>query len=162
MKLHKIMVICLMLAAVWGLSACTAALSLPPLPESFSGNARHTFGEDAFNCTVAREDSTVTVTVTDTLAEGLLMACDGEEVTFCYDGMQRSAALDSIDVTNPARLWWEVLAEVYGGTAAPQQQDGLTVYGGTCAAGAFTLSQNSDGSWNTLKVPAAGITVIFA
>lgn len=161
MKLHKTIAICFLFSAVWGLSACTAAFVPPALPPDFSAAAQYTFGDFIFACTMNKAENIVTVIPEDTNAAGMTIACDGETVTFTQKDMTKSAAISAVDVTNPARVLWEVLDNVQGGRAETTQEDALYVYCGSCSAGPFTLSQNRDGSLHALTVPAAGITVIF-
>lgn len=161
MKLHRFFAIFLLLTAVWGFSACTAVLRQPEVPAVFEYEAQYTFGDFSFACEVKKEENTVTVIPTDTNAAGMTIACDGETVTFTQNGMTKSFAKDSLDVTNPARMLWEVLDCVCSGSAESTAEEALTVYSGSCSAGSFTLSQNADGSWNTLQLPSAGITVLF-
>lgn len=142
-------------------SACTAVLSPPSVPVSFCSEAQVTFGDFTYACTVTLEENILTVTPTDTHAEGLAIACDGSRVTFTQNGMATSFDKEHIDVTNPARALWEVLDSVNDGRADVVQEEGQYIYSGSCCAGSFTLSQKPDGSWQTLQLPSAAITVAF-
>lgn len=149
------------MTVVWCFSACTAVLSPPAVPTVFSREATVTFGDFTYTCTVTKEESTVTVTPTDTSAAGMTIACDGASVTFTQNEMTQRFDRTAVDVTNPARALWEVLDAVSGDRAEVLQEDGFFIYNGSCSAGRFTLSQNTDGSWHSLQLPAAGITVLF-
>ncbi|MBQ9227546.1 MAG: hypothetical protein IJ168_01840 [Eubacterium sp.] len=159
MKLHKI--ISVLIIAVWALAACTASFDTPAPVSDFRAAAQYTFGDYSFPCEIQLESGTVFVTPTATAAADTVLSCDGNTVTFARGEMVQQHPCEALDVTNPARLLWSVFDSVTGTAATPVQQESLTVYSGQCAAGAFSLSRNRDGSWNTLSVPEAGITVIF-
>ncbi len=113
--MKKLSIFFLLLPAL--LCACRAEAPTPEPIGDCAFDAVCSTGDFDFRCHIKRRAGTVYVTVLNTQAKGMTMSCDGKTVLFSRGNLLRRIQKERADVTNPARLLWEVFtAQDSGGT----------------------------------------------
>ena len=152
----------LLLLPLLALSACTAKTYTPVLNTDFSTGAVYKTGDFSYTCKIEKKGNLLSITPTSTSAEGMVISCDGREVTFTRDAMKKSFDKTAVDKTNPALMLWEIFSflENANEIKSEKRQDGYYYYG-TCGAGSFTLVQGGDSVMKSITVKQADIDIIF-
>ena len=114
------------------LGGCATKQYTPDVTADFEQSAVVTAGDFSYHCKICRTDGTVTVTVGDTAARGMVMTCAGTMVRYRFDGMEYEARAQDLDK-----------------------------YQGTVPAGKFVLYQNEDGSYASLHFLSSNILIEF-
>lgn len=130
-------------------------LKQPVIATSFVSNADVTFNEMDFKCKIERgETSEISVTITepDDLA-GISFFCQGEEVTEKLGDLTYTVSPSEI----PIASFVVTLTSVFNAMTRVNDlkvsvQDEDYQYKGSCKQGSFTLTQNQDYSYKTLKL----------
>ena len=84
------------------LAGCATKQYTPDVTADFEQSAVVTAGDFSYHCKICRTDGTVTVTVGDTAAKGMVMTCAGTMVRYRFDGMEYEARAQDLENTNPA------------------------------------------------------------
>ena len=82
------------------LSGCATKQYTPDVTADFEQSAVVTAGDFSYHCKICRTDGTVTVTVGDTAARGMVMTCAGTMVRYRFDGMEYEARAQDLENTN--------------------------------------------------------------
>ena len=146
------------------LAGCNSgiAATTPALDTEFNLSAVYKAGDFSYSCNIVKSAESLSVTPTSTNAAGMVISFDGREITFNKDGMVKSFERGTIDSTNPAVVLYEVFSNLESAeNKVPSEKRELFVYSGKTSLGNFTLSQNEDGTLNTIEIPDADISVIF-
>ena len=83
------------------LGGCATKQYTPDVTADFEQSAVVTAGDFSYHCKICRTDGTVTVTVGDTAARGMVMTCAGTMVRYRFDGMEYEARAQDLENTNP-------------------------------------------------------------
>ena len=144
------------------LGGCATKQYTPDVTADFEQSAVVTAGDFSYHCKVCRTEGTVTVTVGDTAARGMVMTCAGTMVRYRFDGMEYEARAQDLENTNPAIALYDVFSALQqdGTVQAQKTQDGYK-YQGTVPAGKFVLYQNEDGSYVSLHFLSSNILIEF-
>lgn len=144
------------------LGGCGTKQYTPDVTADFEQSAVVTAGDFSYHCKICRTDGTVTVTVGDTAARGMVMTCAGTMVRYRFDGMEYEARAQDLENTNPAIALYDVFSVLRqnGELQAQKTQDGYK-YQGTVPAGKFVLYQNEDGSYASLHFLSSNILIEF-
>ena len=84
------------------LGGCATKQYTPDVTADFEQSAVVTAVDFSNHCKFCRTDGTVTVTVGDTAARGMVMTCAGTMVRYRFDGMEYEARAQDLENTNPA------------------------------------------------------------
>ena len=79
-------------------------------------------------------------------------------MSFNFEDMEKSFEKESVDVTNPALILYEVL---FSGGEGSKNEAGLFEYTGTVSAGRYVMSINPDGTLNTVSLTDADTVFVF-
>lgn len=92
------------------LGGCATKQYTPDVTADFEQSAVVTAGDFSYHCKICRTDGTVTVTVGDTAARGMVMTCAGTMVRYRFDGMEYEARAQDLENTNPAIALYDVFS----------------------------------------------------
>lgn len=131
------------------------SLKQPVIATSFATNAAVSFNEMDFKCTIEREEtSEISVTITEPKdLAGISFLCQGEEVTEKLGDLTYTVSPDEIPVASfvvTLSSVFNAMIRVNDLNVAVQDED--YQYKGSCKQGSFTLTQNPDYSYKTLKL----------
>ncbi len=142
------------------LTSCAIKSYTPIIESSFCYDAKYIMGDFCFNCNVKKEDEKITVTVKDTLAEGLIICYDGQSVEFKKDEFSYTISGEKLDKSNPSILLSDVFEYVKANAqVCVQKTENGFKYTGTIPLGEFELYQNSDNEFYLITIPNANIRI---
>lgn len=148
-----------LLCVLLTLCGCSARNITPTINTSVDTKAVYRVGDFYFDCDITWKDNIVTVIPTNTLAAGMIMTCDGKNVTFNRNDMVKAYPKDKTTAYNPATLLYEVFSSL--STIHSKKTDTGFVYTGMTSVGKFTLSLDKKGVYKTLFIPQANIEIEF-
>lgn len=152
--------ILLLLVLLLCLTACSTRVYTPVIKDEFTLDAVYETGDFSYTCRIVKTQQAVSITPTSTYAKGMSICCDGRNVTFTKDEKEMPFAMETLDITNPAIVLYEVFTSLADAEAV---KNGDTYeYRGVVSAGNYLLCQNTQGDYVTLTLPAADIAITFS
>ncbi|MCC8073613.1 MAG: hypothetical protein LIO62_05755 [Clostridiales bacterium] len=144
------------------LSGCKIKDYTPEIPIDFTSNATVTSGDFSFNCEICKNESAVSVTISDTNAQGMVMTYDGENLTLSYSEFSSDFSAENFDGINTAVVLFDVFRYIQTAeeTEIKKTEQGFK-YTGKTDVGSFTLLQNNDGSFSTLTFQSVDYKIKF-
>lgn len=144
------------------LAGCSKTEYSPVISADFSLDAVYEAGDFSYSCVIERTGGSVSVRATDTYAKGMTITCDGKNVDFSYDDMEKTLAVSDINPTNPCVVLYHVFDDVCSDQGCSAVKiDGGYQYTGSTPVGEYTLIQNEDNTLSVIVVPDAGVRVTF-
>ena len=141
------------------LSACATQKYTPVINEDFKISAIYRTGGFSYSCDIEKQGDTVYITPTSTRAKGLVISCNGREVTLKRKSFEKTFSIKDIDKTNPAIILYQVFTSL--GDAKTQLIEGDFTYTGNCSLGKYILKQRKDNSIVSLEIPQADIQIMI-
>ena len=141
------------------LSACATQKFTPVINEDYKLSAIYKTGDFSFSCDIEKHGDTISVTPSSTRAKGLVISCNGKEVTFKRNKLSKTFDISQLDKTNPAIILYQVFSSLP--EAEVSLIDGVFTYTGTCSLGKYILKQNKTNELISLEIPQADIEVEF-
>lgn len=92
------------------LGGCATKQYTPDVTADFEQSAVVNSGGFFLSLQNLSTDGTVTVTVGDTAAKGMVMTCAGTMVRYRFDGMEYEARAQDLENTNPAIALYDVFS----------------------------------------------------
>ena len=152
----------LLLLSLPMLAGCSKTEYSPVIRADFSLNAVYEAGDFSYSCVIERMGRCVSVRATDTYAKGMTVTCDGKNVAFSYDDMEKTLAVSDVNPTNPCVVLYHVFDDVCTDQdSSAVKIDGGYQYTGTTPVGEYTLVQNEDNTLSLIVIPDAGVRVTF-
>ena len=74
----------LLIISIFMFSSCSVKINTPEVPKAFTQNAVVTSGDFSYECEICKKEGSVSITVKNTNALGLVMTYDGKNVSFKY------------------------------------------------------------------------------
>lgn len=142
------------------MSGCKVKEYTPELPLSFTNTATVNSGDFSFECEICKSEKDVKVTVLSTKAKGLIMCCDGDNLTFTYDKLSHSVDSKEFEQTNAAIIVYDVFDCLYSNAQSKKIDGGYQHYGKT-SLGDFVLVQNDDNTLKSIEFKSEGIFISF-
>lgn len=144
------------------LCACSAQIYTPVINQQFDLKAVYTTGDFSYDCRIVKDDKQISVTALSSYAEGTTISFDGKTVTYKLKNMKKEIDASVVDKTNPAIVLYEVFAEL----EKIDPQNAVKVkntfqYKGKTSVGDFMFVQNTDNSFNEIKIADSEISVKF-
>lgn len=140
------------------LCACSRTYT-PVIISAGSMNAVYNTGDFSYLCRVEWNEDNASVLVNSTRASGLVMTCDGREVTYNRNGMIRSFLIDDAPSRNPALVLYQVMSSL--DTASVELVDDSYFYRGRTNAGEYLFVQRIDNTYDYIEIPSADISIHF-
>lgn len=134
-------------------SGCKVKNYTPEIPVTLEQNVRVISGDFSYDCKICKTEENVTVTVSSTAAEGMIMSYDGKNLSFSYADFSYDINGKNFEKRNPAIVIYEVFD--YINTAEQlnaKKIDGGYKYEGKISLGDFILIQNDDNSFSDLTM----------
>ena len=139
---------------------CSPEKQTPVINADFSLCAVYKTGDFSYSCKIVKKGETVSVIPSSTSAKGLVISCNGKEVTLKRKTFVKTFLFDEIDKTNPAVILYQVFSSL--DSAQNKLIDDKFTYTGNCSLGKYILTQNKDNSFKTLTIPQAEIEINFS
>ena len=140
-------------------SGCAARTYTPVINEDFKVSAIYKTGDFSFSCEIEKQGNTLYFTPTSTRAKGMVISCNGSEVTFKRNKLIKTFEASKLDKTNPAVLLQGIFTSL--DAAGVNLIDGVFTYSGKCPLGSYVLKQAGDNRLLSLELPQAGIYLDF-
>lgn len=144
---------------IMSLCSCTAKTLTPEVKNEFEIKAVYKFNDFVYNCRITKSAEAVIVTVLDTEAEGLVLKCDGNNVSFNNNSISKSFPVQTVDITNPAVILYEVFNSINSAEAEAAEEN--FVFTGNIRAGRFRLCISRTNELESLSVDSAGVFIEF-
>jgi hypothetical protein len=141
------------------LSGCKMRNYTPVINEDMKLSAIYKTGDFSFSCDIIRQGDVVSITPTSTRAKGLVISCNGKEVTFKRNKLKTTFDISELDKTNPAIIFYQVFSSL--SDAEVKLIDGVFTYTGNCALGKYILKQTKRNELLSLEIPSADILITF-
>ena len=141
-------------------SGCKTEKQTPVIKAEYTLSAVYKAGDFSYSCEIIKNENGVFVIPDSTKAKGMIISCNGKEVSFKRKNFETSFSIDKIDKTNPALLLYQVFSSLE--SANVNLIDGEYTYTGNCSLGKYILTQNKDNSLKSLSVPQAEIEINFS
>ena len=144
------------------LCGCTAKTYTPVLDTDVNCSGVYQTGDFSFTFSMEKSGGVLTFIPTSTQAQGMVLRCDGRQISFEQGGIKKVFERSAVDKTNPAVLLYEAFSYLEN-TPQPEaeRKDKHFIYTGQTGAGSFSLIQSEDGRLLSLTVPAADISIAF-
>jgi len=140
-------------------SGCKMRNYTPVINEDYKLSAIYKTGDFSFSCDIEKKGETVFVTPTSTRAKGLVISCNGKEVTFKRNKLIKTFDIYELDKTNPAIIFYQVFASLPD--AEVHLIDGVFTYTGNCSLGKYILKQSKKNELLSLEIPQSDIYITF-
>lgn len=154
--MKKIIPLLLILLCLFG---CSAELYTPVIVSEYSLSAVYKTGDFSYTCKIVKTNDFVSIMPTSSNAEGMIIKCDGKEVTFTKGDMTKSFDKNELDKTNPSVILFEIFSSLEN--AEVKLVDGEYTYSGKTSVGNFVLTQNKNNCFKNIKIPDADIEIEF-
>ena len=141
------------------LCGCSAKNYTPVIKADFNLSAVYKTGDFSYSCNIIKKDGCVFVIPSSTRAKGLIISCNGKEVSFKRKDFIKKYPIEEIDKTNPAVILYQVFTSIEN--AKVNLADDEFTYTGNCSIGKYILVQRKDNSFSSLTFPEADISVHF-
>ena len=140
-------------------SGCKTRTYTPVINEDFKCSAVYKTGAFSFSKKKKKTGDTISLVPTSTKAKGMIISCNGKEVTLKRNKLVKTFDVGEIDKTNPALLLQQVFTSL--GEAETSLVDGMFTYSGKCSLGNYILKQGKDNKLISLTFPQAYISITF-
>ena len=141
------------------ISGCSANKYTPVINADYELSAVYKTGDFSYSCIIEKKGETVSITPISTRAKGMIISCNGKEISFKRKNFIKSFRIEEIDKTNPALILYRVLTSL--DSAQTNLIDGEFTYTGKCELGKYILTQKKDNSFSSLSIPQADIKIEF-
>ena len=141
------------------LAGCAAEQYTPVIKADYNLSAIYRAGDFSYSCKIEKAGNSISLTPTSTKAKGMIISCNGKEVSFKRKSFKKSFPIENIDKTNPAVILYQVFSSL--DSAAVSLIDDEFIYTGSCSLGKYILTQKKDNSLKSLSIPQADIEINF-
>jgi hypothetical protein len=142
------------------LTGCNSQIYNPVISNEFEADATYTIGDFSYKCNIVKTEQDVSITANSTYAQGLTISCDGKNVTYKRNDMEKSISCDDVDCTNPALILYQVLFSLED--AQVQLVGDEYQYTSKTDAGDYVFIQGKDNSYKSLLISQADIEITFS
>ena len=140
-------------------SACNMRTYTPVINEDIKLSAIYKTGDFSFSCDIVKQGDNVSIIPTSTRAKGMVISCNGKEVTFKRNKLIKTYDISELDKTNPAIILYQVFSSL--DTADVKLIENAFTYTGSCSLGKYILKQNKNNELLSLSLPSANIEIDF-
>lgn len=133
----------------------------PELPMSFNQRANVSSGDFSYSCEICKNEKSVSVKVTSTNAQGMVMTYDGSNMVFNYHDMVGETAGDSLPQNNIAIVIYEAYTGLLNDKTAPGKIDAGYKYQGKISLGDFILITDNDMRLKSFSMKSMDLKVEF-
>ena len=140
-------------------SGCKAKEYTPVIKAEFKACAVYKTGDFSYTCEIIRTGDTFSISPTSTRAKGLVISCNGKEVSFKRNDFIKTFSVDELDKTNPAIMLYRVFTSLE--SADVKLIDGYFTYTGNSELGKYILKQDKNNAFVSLSIPQADINIDF-
>lgn len=144
------------------LSGCKIKEYTPEIPAAFEQSATVTSGDFSYSCIICKTERETVVNVTSTSADGLIMSCDGDRLSFTYGDFTHSVSAQDFESSNAAVIVYEVFEYINSSPELNARKiDGGFKYEGRICYGDFILIQNDDNSFASITFRKGDVSIAF-
>ncbi|MCM1286591.1 MAG: hypothetical protein NC213_10425 [Acetobacter sp.] len=133
----------------------------PELPVSFNQRANVSSGDFSYSCEICKNDKSVSVKVTSTNAQGMVMIYDGSNMVFNYNDMIGETAGGSLPQNNIAIVIYDAYTVLLNDKSAPSKVDAGYKYQNKISLGDFVLIMDNDMRLKSFSMKSMDLKVEF-
>ena len=100
----------LLIISILMFSSCSVKMNTPEVPKAFTQNAVVTSGDFSYECEICKKEGSVSITVKNTNALGLVMTYDGKKVSFKYSTYSYDISGENFEKENAAIIIYDVIS----------------------------------------------------
>ena len=100
----------LLIISIFMFSSCSVKINSPEVPKAFTQNAVVTSGDFSYECEICKKEGSVSITVKNTNALGLVMTYDGKNVNFKYSTYSYDISGENFEKENAAIIIYDVIS----------------------------------------------------
>lgn len=151
----------LLIISIFMFSSCSVKINTPEVPKTFTQNAVVTSGDFSYECEICKKEGSVSITVKNTNALGLVMTYDGKNVSFKYSTYSYDISGENFEKENAAIIIYDVISALSNDDTKLHIIDGGVKYEGKTNFGEFILVQNDNSTLKSLAFKNSDFKIVF-